>query len=114
MDVGVAFILFFSGVLSYMLGLRIFKAWTKSRMYKITYVNCLAVLQLADNISQDILVSTNPENKDDIDAVFALWREMAIQSLNATIPDNIWKEISVSNWAQAMKILKKIEKGIKP
>tara|TARA_R110000824_G_scaffold157642_1_gene331125 strand:- start:648 stop:992 length:345 start_codon:yes stop_codon:yes gene_type:complete len=113
MSVGVAFLLFLSGVLSYMLGIRIFKIWSKAKMYKITYINCLAVLQLADSMSQDILKSTDPENQGSVEAVFEFWREMALHSLNTTIPDKVWKEISVSNWDAAMKILEKIEKGIK-
>jgi len=113
MDIGVAFLLFISGVLSYMMGIRIFKTWSKSTMYKITYINCLAVLQLADGVSQDILKSADPENESNIEVAFDLWREMALQSLNRTIPDKIWKEISVSDWKTAMRVLEKIEKGIK-
>tara|TARA_R110000824_G_scaffold187995_1_gene369305 strand:+ start:5205 stop:5549 length:345 start_codon:yes stop_codon:yes gene_type:complete len=113
MNISIAFLLFLSGVLSYMLGIRIFKIWSKAAMYKITYINCLAVLQLADSMSQDILRSTDPENQDNVEAVFDFWREMALHSLNTTIPDKVWKEISVSNWDSAMKILEKIEKGIK-
>ena len=113
MDIGVAFLLFFSGAISHMVGTKIFRTWSKSRMYKITYINCLAVLQLADNMSQDILKTTNPDGIEDIDTVFAFWREMALHSLNSTIPDKVWKQISVSSWARAMKVLEKIEKGIK-
>ena len=113
MSISVAFLLFLSGILSYMLGIRIFQIWSKEKMYKITYINCLAVLQLADGISQDIIKSADPENESNIEAAFELWRQMALHSLNETIPDKIWKEISISNWHAAMKVLEKIEKGIK-
>ena len=113
MDIGVAFLLFLSGVLSYMAGIRIFKVFSKSTMYRITYINCLAVLQLADGISQDIIKSADPENQSNVEVAFEFWREMALQSLNKTIPDKVWKEISISDWKTAMKVLEKIEKGVK-
>lgn len=111
MDIDVAFLLFFSGALSHMLGVRVFKIWTKVGMYKITYINCLAVLQLADTMSRDILKTADPDNEKDVESAFEFWREMALHSLNNTIPDNVWKEISAKNWKSAMKVLEKIEKG---
>ena len=113
MNIGVAFLLFASGILSYMLGIRIFKIWSKATMYKITYINCLAVLQLADSMSQDLLKSIDPENESNVEAAFEFWREMALHSLNKTLPDRVWKELSASNWESAMKILEKIEKRVK-
>ena len=113
MDIGAAFLLFFSGVGSYMLGIKIFKTWSKLKMYKITYINCLAVLQFADSISQEILKSSDPDNKKDIEGAFDLWREMAVHSLNSTITDREWKEVCVNNWISAMRILEKLEKKVK-
>lgn len=110
MEFGVSFLLFFSGVLSYMLGIRIFKTWSKVRLYKITYINCLIALRFADVLAQDVLKASEPQDEKQIEEAFELWREMALVALNTKLPDPVWKEISINKWSTAMRTIEKLEK----
>ena len=106
-----ASLLFFSGVVAHAFGIRIFNVWNKTMLYKITFINCLALLKLSENTSKELLKMSLPEEREDVEIVFKYWQKMALYSLKNAIPDGTWKQISIENWDQAMKILATIEKG---
>ena len=79
-------------------------------LYRITFINCLAALKLADGLSQDLIKVIEPEQTENTETIFKYWRKMALFSLKAIIPDQVWSDISVDDWQQAMKILNFLEK----
>ena len=105
-----ALVMFFSGVVAHAIAIRIFGVWSKRLLYRITFINCLAALKLADGLSQDLIKVMEPEQSDNTETIFKHWRKMALFSLKTTIPDQIWSDISVDDWNQAMKILNFLEK----
>tara|TARA_R110000824_G_scaffold67816_1_gene175550 strand:+ start:2064 stop:2423 length:360 start_codon:yes stop_codon:yes gene_type:complete len=107
-----ALLMFASGVASHAFLIRILGLWSKSLLYKLTFINCLAILRLCENTSKEMLKAASPDGDRSIDIIFKYWHTMALHSLKNVIPDVVWKDISVDDWAQAMKILSAIEKGV--
>ena len=102
--------LFFSGVLAHALGIRIFKTWSKSVFYKMTFINCLAILRFAENISRDLMKAVEAEEDKSVNMVFENWKKTALLSLQGVMPDHVWREIAVRDWNQAMNLLSSLEK----
>jgi protein gp37 len=105
-----ALILFFSGVVAHAFGIRIFNVWNKTTLYKVTFINCLALLKLSENASKELLKMLSPAEKESIEIIFKHWQRMALYSLRNAVPDNTWRQISIEDWDQAMKILSIVEK----
>jgi len=99
------FITFFSGVLAHASGIRIFGLWSRTLLYKITLVNCLALLRYTEKTSKELLKAVSPEQDQGIEIIFKYWQSMALSSLKNAIPDGTWQQISIGDWDQAMKIL---------
>lgn len=99
------FIIFFSGVLAHAFGIRLFGVWTRTLLYKITLVNCLALLRYTEKTSKEMLKAISPEQDEGIEIIFKYWQSMALSSLKNAIPDGTWQQISIEDWDQAMKIL---------
>ena len=111
MDFNMALFLFFSGVFAHALGIRLFKTWSKAIFYKITFINCLAILRFSEDTSKDLLKMMGKEDDDTkINLVFANWQKMTLLSLKSLIPDKIWREIAIEDWERAMKLLSSLEK----
>ena len=110
MDISVAFLMFFSGIATYAVALRIFNIYTKSLFYKMTFVNCLTVLKFADGIAQDLINSSEEANKELTNKAFEHWRILALYSLKTCMPDGVWQQMSVTDWDLAMKLLGELEK----
>ena len=102
--------LFFSGVFAHALGIRIFKTWNKSAFYKITFINCLAILRFAESISSDLMRAVEVEHDKSVNMVFENWKKTALLSLQGIVPDHVWREIAVRDWNQAMSLLSSLEK----
>ena len=103
--------IFFSGVLAHAAGIRIFNTWSKSLLYKMTFINCLVILRMCQGISKDVLKAANVEEEKSIEIIFKHWQKMSLYSIKNVIPESVWREISVTEWEQAMKILSNIEKN---
>lgn len=112
MEFEYALLMFASGVLAHAFLIRILGLWSKSLLYKLTFINCLAILRLCENTSKEILKASSPESGRSIDVIFKYWHTMALHSLKNVIPDVAWRDISVEDWDQAMRILSAIEKGV--
>ena len=112
MDFWTILIIFFSGVLAYALGIKLFGLWNKSLLYKLTFINCLAILRTCEGISKNVLKAAEVEDSKTIDIIFEHWQKMSLYSIKNIIPDVVWQDISVHDWEQAMKILTKLEKGV--
>ena len=110
MDIGTAFLMFFSGVVTYAIALRVFKIYTKSLFYKMTFINCLSVLKFADGIAQDLINSCDNANEESTRKAFGHWRLLALYSLKTCIPDGVWQEISAADWDLAMSLLGELER----
>ena len=111
MDFNIALFLFFSGVFAHALGIRLFKTWTKAVFYRMTFINCLAILRFSEDTSKDLLKIMGKEDDDaKINLVFDNWRKMTLFSLKSLVPDKIWREIAIEDWDQAMKLLSSLEK----
>ena len=110
MDFTYAMLMFFSGVFAHIFALRIFKVWSKSLMYRATFVRCLSALQLTDEMSQGLLKNANPENGDQVDAVFDYWRKMSLYALQNAVSDREWRNVVVSDWKVAMNILEQVKR----
>tara|TARA_A100001515_G_C4475425_1_gene178289 strand:- start:125 stop:466 length:342 start_codon:yes stop_codon:yes gene_type:complete len=104
-----AMLLFFSGVLAHAAGIRIFKTWSKSAFYKMTFINCLAILKFAESTSRDLVDAAVLEDDKSIDKVFESWRIISMLSLQSVIPDHVWRQIAVRDWDQAMRLLSSLE-----
>ncbi len=106
---------FFSGVLAHALGIRLFTVWSKTLLFKATFINCLVILRFAENISRE-LVDAHLDNSDqdkNIDVVFKHWQKVALFSLKSIMPEPIWRQVATDDWQNAMKILSAIEnKGV--
>jgi len=110
-----ALLMFFSGVLAHALAIRIFGTWNKGLLYKLTFINCLVILRYCEKTSKEMLYAAtgeDPESKRSLEIIFRHWQQLALYSMKNIIPDVVWQQISVNDWDQAMKILKKIEKGV--
>lgn len=112
MELSTAMVMFFSGVFSHAFLIRIFGIWKKALFYKITFINCLVILRLCENMSRDILKAAEPKEDATIDIIFEHWHKMTLYSIKNAIPDKIWQEISIHDWRQAMALLEKIENQV--
>ena len=110
MDVATAFLMFGSGILSYAVALRIFKIYTKSLFYKMTFINCLCILKFADGLAQDLINSCENADEESTSKAFKHWRLLALYSLKACVPDNVWRELSITEWNMAMRLLDELNK----
>tara|TARA_R110000851_G_scaffold266445_4_gene418936 strand:+ start:260 stop:670 length:411 start_codon:yes stop_codon:yes gene_type:complete len=106
--------IFFCGVFAHAFGLRLFGIWSKTMMYRMTFINCLALLKLSEGTSKELLTSscTNEREREAVETIFKYWQKMALTSLRTVIPDGIWQGVATDDWDQAMKILSNIEKGV--
>lgn len=111
MDFVEASILFFSGVVAHAFGIRLFNIWSKTMLYKTTFINCLALLKLSENTSKELTETLIPAEKENIEIIFKYWQKMALYTLKNAIPDDIWHQMSIKDWDQAMKFLATVEKG---
>ena len=112
MDFWTLLVIFLCGALSHAVGIRLFGTWNKSLLFKLTFINCLAILRTCEGISKDVLKAADIEQDKTIDIIFEHWQKMSLYSIKNIIPDAVWQDISVNDWEQAMKILSKIEKGM--
>ena len=110
MDLGLALIMFFGGVISHVFAVKIFEVYSRSAMYRITFINCIALLKFIDDMAQDLLKSVDPDNKANVEAAFGHWRQLALFSLKNSINDHLWRKTAVLDWRLAMKILAEVEK----
>ena len=104
-----AFLFFFCGVAAHAFAVRIFKVYVKSLFYRMTFINCLAILRFADNLSQDLINSCERNELETTNEVFDHWRVLALLSLRSHVPDDIWKQISITDWPTAMRLLSELE-----
>jgi len=109
-DFWTVLIVFFSGVFAHMFALRIFRVWSKSLMYRATFLRCLDALQMTDEMSQNLLKGTNPENIEQIEAAFNYWRTMSLYNLQGAVKDAEWKNIAITDWKTAMGVLKEVKR----
>jgi len=108
-----AFLFFFCGVAAHAFAVRIFKVYVKSLFYRMTFINCLAILRFADNLSQNLINSCEGSEAGMTDESFEHWRILALLSLKSYVPDAAWKQISITDWQTAMKLLSELEnKGV--
>jgi len=105
MELTQAMFIFFAGVVAHSLGIRLFGVWSKTLLFKITFINCLAILKLTEDVSKNMLKSAEVGSEETLKVVFEHWQRMALQSLKNAIPDGTWQQIAVEDWKQAMKIL---------
>ena len=110
MEISTAFILFTAGALSHAFAIRLFNIYTKVLFYKMTYVSSLAILKFVDALAQDLINNCEGNDVATTSKAFEHWRELALYSLRVCIPDSVWRQMSVSDWRSAMKLLQEIEK----
>jgi len=110
MDISIAFILFVAGALSHAFAIRIFNIYTKTLFYKMTYINSLAILKFADTLAQDLVEGGEENDEATISKAFEHWRKLALYSLRVCMPDSVWRQMSVSDWSAAMRLLQELEK----
>ena len=110
MEISIAFALFVAGALSHAFAIRLFKIYTKTLFYKMTYINSLAILKFADSLSQALIDGCENNDADTTSKAFEHWRKLALYSLRVCIPDDVWRQMSVSDWRSAMKLLQELEK----
>ena len=113
MDFSTALFVFFSGVLAHALGIRLFKTWNKSLLYKMTFVNCLAILRFSENMAKELLKATDSQDEENVEVVFDSWRKVTMMSLHGALEDRVWREIALADWDRAMRMLSSLEKGVK-
>ena len=70
MDLSLAFMMFFGGVISHIFAIKVFGAYSKSSSYRITFINCIALLKFIDGMAQDLLKSVDPSSRADVEAAF--------------------------------------------
>ena len=109
-DIWKAFLFFFCGALTYASALRIFKMYSKTLFYKVTFINCLSVLKFADQISQELLNSSDEADEETIKKALGHWRTLSLLSLRTYLPDHVWRQLAITDWATAMKLLSNLEK----
>jgi hypothetical protein len=110
MDFSLALMMFFGGVISHMFAIKIFGTYSKSASYRITFINCIALLKFIDGMAQDLLKSIDPDERLNIEAAFEHWRQLALFSLKNSVNDQMWRQTSIADWRLAMKILAEVEK----
>ena len=103
MEFNSAFIMFFCGALAHAMGIRIFGLWSKKAAYKTTYVSCLAILKMSEGFAKDVVRASGVDTEEDIETTFAIWRHVALNSLNTIISDMAWKSNCIYDWDEAMK-----------
>ena len=111
MDFWTVLFLFFSGVFTHMFALRIFKIWSKSMLYRATFVRCLNALQMTDEMSQQLLKSVDSKNAEQVEIAFNYWRAMSLLHLQSAVNNECWRNIAVTDWKTAMKILEQAKGG---
>ena len=110
MELESALLMFFSGVIAHAVAIRLFNTWSKSLIYKTTYISCLAILRMADGMSKEIIKAAEPESTTDIDTAFAYWRSLSLHSLKSIISDDVWRRMCFTDWDKAMKTISALEK----
>ena len=105
-----ALIFFFSGIAAHAFGIRIFGVWNKALLYKTTFIKCLTLLRLSEDITKDLFKTMAPTERENVEKVLKYWQKLALRSLKNAIPDGTWRQISIEDWDQAMKILATVEK----
>ncbi len=110
MDFWTVLIIFFSGVFAHMFALRIFRVWSKSLMYRATFLRCLDALQMTDEMSQNLLKTASPESIEQIEVAFNYWRTISLYSLQGAVKDAAWKNIAITDWKTAMSVLKEVKR----
>lgn len=110
MELTDALIFFFSGIVAHAFGIRIFGIWNKALLYRTTFIKCLTLLRLSEDIAKDLFKAVDPTEKKDIEKVLEYWQKLSLRSLKNAIPDGTWRQISIEDWDQAMKILATVEK----
>ncbi len=106
-----AVLLYFSGILTYALALRIFGIYTKTLFYKLTYINSLSILKFVDNLSMELVAGKleDPVAEETVKKAYDHWRLLALYSLRVCMPDSVWQEMGTLEWQQAMRILETLE-----
>jgi hypothetical protein len=112
MDFSTALFVFFSGVLAHAIGIRLFKTWNKALLYKLTFINCLAILRFSENMSKELLKTSEIKDEQNIDIVFDSWRKVTMMSLHGALEDKVWRNIALADWDRAMRMLSSLEKGV--
>lgn len=102
-------LMFTTGVIAHALAIRLFGVWTKAMLYKITFINCLVILRASEGMCKDLLSAADPKSEMDVKIMFEHWQRMTLFTIKNMVPDSVWKEISISDWRQAMRLLDKLE-----
>ena len=102
-------LMFTAGVLAHALAIRLFGVWTKSMLYKMTFINCLVILRACEGMCKDLLSAADPKSEMAVKIMFEHWQRMTLFTIKNMVPDSVWKEILISDWQQAMKLLDKLE-----
>ena len=97
--------MFFCGVIAHALGIKLFGLWNKRAAYKTTYISSLAILKMSEEFAKDVVRASGTDSEDDIDAAFALWRHVALNSLNTVLSDVAWRSNCIYSWDEAMKTI---------
>jgi hypothetical protein len=113
-EFGSMLFLFLCGAFAHSIGVRILGIWSKTMMYRMTFINCLALLRLCEGTSKELIEATcaGEEEKRAVETIFKYWQKMALTSLRTAMPGVVWQNIAIDDWEQAMKILSNIEKGV--
>ena len=102
-------LMFASGAIAHAVLIRLFGVWTKSMLYKLTFINCLVILRACEGICKDLVIAAEPKSETAMNLIFEHWQRMTLFSIKNMIPDNVWREISIDDWQQAMKLLERLE-----
>ena len=102
-------LMFVAGVVAHAVAIRLFGVWTKAMLYKLTFINCLVILRASEGMCKDLMIAAEPKSETAMNLIFQHWQRMTLFSIKNMIPDNVWKEISISDWQQAMKLLERLE-----
>ena len=78
--------------------------------YKMTFINCLAILRFSENVSRDLLKAVEAEETKSVEIIFDNWKKTTMLSLQGILPDHVWHNIAVRDWDQAMRLLSSLEK----
>ena len=109
MEFNEMFVVFFCGVLAHAAGIRLFGLWSKRAVYKTTYISSLAILRMSEEVAKDVVRASGADSEEDIDAAFALWRHVALNSLNTVLSDVAWRSNCIHDWDKAMRTISSIK-----
>ena len=102
--------MFFAGVFSYALLIRILDIRSKAILYKLTLINCLSILKYTSRCVKESLIREDKYEPEHAEIIMKYWQEISIVSLKNSIPDETWRTLSVDDWNKAMKLLSQIER----